>query len=104
MKNGYVMVDCTGFDFSDIKKIDGIYERMLAAYNSKKFVLCENMVNGSAKFSPIPAFLATAKSGNTDYIVLTVMNLAYNITSDDNISTDVPNARTTNAKTTKTSK
>ena len=59
------------------------------------------MVNGSAKFSPIPAFLATAKSGSTNYIVLTVMNIAYNITEDDNISTDVPNARTTNAKTTK---
>lgn len=94
MKSGYVMVDCTGFDFSDIKKIDGIYNKMLSAYNTGKFVLCENMKNGTAKFSPIPAFLATAKSGNTPYIVLTVMNIAYNITSDDNISTDAPNSRT----------
>lgn len=95
MKSGYVMVDCTGFDFSNVGKIDGIYEKMLAAYNTGKFVLCENMVNGSAKFSPIPAFLATAKSGENVYIVLTVMNIAYNITSDDTISTDVPNSRTT---------
>ncbi|MBR2152206.1 MAG: hypothetical protein IJ944_02830 [Clostridia bacterium] len=101
MKSGYVMVDCTGFDFSNVGKVDGIYNKMLSAYDSGKFVLCEHMVNGSAKFSPIPAFLATAKSGSTNYIVLTVMNIAYNITEDDNISTDVPNARTTNAKTTK---
>lgn len=99
MKGGYVVVDCTGFDFSNVGKIDGIYEKMLAAYNTGKFVLCENMVNGTAKFSPIPAFLATAISGSTKYIVLTVMNIAYNITSDDNISTDVPNSRA--AKSTK---
>ena len=95
MKSGYVVVDCTGFDFSDVGKVDGIYAKMKAAYDTNKFVLCANMVNGTVKFTPIPAFLATAKSGTTDYIVLTVMNLAYNITSDDNISTDVPNARTT---------
>lgn len=93
MKSGYVMVDCTGFDFSNVGKVDGIYNKMLSAYDSGKFVLCEHMKNGSAKFTPIPAFLAKAKSGSTDYIVLTVMNLAYNITSDDNISTDVPNTR-----------
>ena len=95
MKSGYVLVDCTGFDFSNVGKVDGIYAKMVAAYNTKKFVLCENMVNGSAKFSPIPAFLALAGSGDNVYVVLTVMNIAYNITKDDNISTDVPNTRTT---------
>lgn len=94
MKSGYVMVDCTGFDFSNVGKVDGIYKKMFDAYNTGKFVLCENMKNGNAKFTPIPAFLATAKSGSTPYIVLTVMNIAYNITEDDTISTDVPNSRT----------
>ena len=84
LKSGYVMVDCTGFDFSDVTKIDGIYNKMLKAYKTGKFVLCENMVNGTAKFSPIPAFLAL----DDDKIVLTVMNLAYNIASDDTITTD----------------
>ena len=83
VKSGYVMVDCTGFDFSNVTKIDGIYEKMLAAYNTGKFVLCENMVNGTSKFSPIPAFLAIANNK----IVLTVMNIAYNIASDDTITT-----------------
>lgn len=95
MKSGYVMVDCTGFNFGDVGKVDGIYNKMIAAYKTGKFVLCENMVNGSAKFSPIPAFLALAGSGDNVYVVLTVMNIAYNITKDDNISTDVPNTRTT---------
>ena len=91
MKSGYVSVDCTGFDFSNVGEIDGIYNKMIAAYKTGKFVVCENMVNGSAKFTPIPAFLALAGSGDNVYVVLTVMNLAYNITKDDNISTDVPN-------------
>ena len=93
MKSGYVMVDCSGFDFSNVGKIEGIYTKMITAYNTKKFVLCENMVSGSAKFSPIPAFLALAGSGDNVYVVLTVMNIAYNITKDDNISTDTPNTR-----------
>ena len=83
MKSGYVMIDCTGFDFSDVSHIDGIYAKMKAAYDTNKFVLCENMVNGSAKFTPIPAFLAM--DGTT--IVLTVMNIAYNIDTDDDITT-----------------
>lgn len=98
MNNGYVMVDCTGFDFSNLAKIDGIYNKMVSAYKTGKFVLCSNMVNGSAKFSPIPAFLALAGSGDNVYVVLTVMNLAYNITKDDNISTDVPNTSTRKSK------
>ena len=96
--NGYVLVDCTGFDFSNVGKVDGIYAKMRAAYDTKKFVLCENMVNGSAKFSPIPAFLALAGSGDNVYVVLAVMNIAYNITKDDNISTDTPNTRTKTSK------
>lgn len=95
MKGGYVVVDCTGFDFSNVGKIDGIYKKMFAAYNTGKFVLCENMKNGSAKFTPIPAFLAIAGSGDNKYIVLTVMNIGYNITSDDTVSTDTPNAKST---------
>ena len=94
MKSGYVIIDCTGFDFSDVGKVDGIYAKMKAAYDTNKFVLCANMVNGTAKFTPIPAFLALAGSGDNVYIVLTVMNIAYNITKDDSISTDVPNTRT----------
>lgn len=94
MKSGYVLIDCTGFDFSNVGKVDGIFSKMKAAYDTKKFVLCENMVNGTAKFSPIPAFLALAGSGDNVYVVLTVMNIAYNITKDDNISTDTPNTRT----------
>ena len=94
MKSGYVAVDCTGFDFSNVGQVDGIYNKMIAAYKTGKFVVCENMVNGTAKFTPIPAFLALAGSGANVYVVLTVMNIAYNITKDDNISTDVPNAST----------
>ena len=83
IKSGYTMVDCTGFDFSNVTKIDGFYNKLMDAYKTGKFVLCENMVNGSAKFTPIPAFLAISNNK----IVLTVMNLAYNVASDDTITT-----------------
>ena len=83
LKGGYIMVDCTGFDFANVTKVDGLYNKLMNAYKTKKFVLCENMVNGTAKFSPIPTFLAISNNK----IVLTVMNLAYNVASDDTITT-----------------
>lgn len=84
-KGGYILVDCTGFNFADLsKKLPQLYKDLDVAYAANKFVLCENMVNSAtaAKFTPIPAFVA--KVGTT--IVLTVMNLAYNIAPDGTIT------------------
>ena len=85
IKGGYSLIDCTGFDFSNLSKIDGIYNKFMTAYKSNKFVLLENCVNGTSKFTPIPCFVATETSGNTVTIVATIMNLPYRISSDDTI-------------------
>lgn len=86
LKGGYTLVDCTGFDFSNLGTVSGIYEKMTTAFKAGKFVLCANMKNGNAHFTPIPAFLATETVGNATVIVLTVMNIPYRISADDSIS------------------
>lgn len=86
MKGGYVLVDCTGFDLANPVKVDGIYDKMLKAYNTGKLVVCENMKNGSAKFTPIAGFIALEVDGSTTTVVLTIMNLPYRISADDTIS------------------
>lgn len=86
VKGGYSLIDCTGFDFSNLGKVDGIYAKMLTAYNSNKLVLLEHCKNGNAKFTPIPCFLATETSGNDIVIVATIMNLPYRITKNDTIT------------------
>ena len=86
MKSGYTMVDCTGLNLGSLSKVDGIYNKMLTAYNANKFVLCENVVNGGAHFTPIPAFLALETVDTKIVVILTIMNLPFRINDDDTIS------------------
>lgn len=86
MKSGYVLVDCTGFDLGNPVKVDGIYDKMRAAYNTGKLVVCSGMKNGTAKFTPIAGFIALEVDGSTTTVVLTIMNLPYRISADDTIS------------------
>ena len=85
MTSGYTLVDCTGFDLGSPATVTGIYAKMLTAYKADKFVLCGGCKNGNAKFTPIPAFIATETVDSATVIVLTIMNLPYRITSDDTI-------------------
>lgn len=85
-KGGYTLVDCTGFNLGDVGKVDGIYAKMGDAYKANKLVLCANVVNGNAKFTPIPAFLATETVSSKIVYILTIMNLPYRISDDDTIS------------------
>ena len=85
MKGGYSLVDCTGLDLSDLGKVTGIYNKMLTAYKSGKLVLATNVVNGSAKFTPIAVFLATETVNSATVIVMTLMNLPYRISADDTV-------------------
>lgn len=82
---GYILVDCTGFDLANPGTVDGIYDKMMAAYYSKKLVICENMKNGSAKFTPIAGFIGLEVDGTTVTVILTIMNLPYRISADDSI-------------------
>ena len=84
-KGGYTLVDCTGLNLGSLAKVTGIYNKMLTAYKANKLVLAKNIVNGSAKFTPIPVFLATETVDSSVVIVMTLMNLPYRISSDDSI-------------------
>ena len=85
MKGGYSIVNCKGLDLGNVGKVTGIYQKMMTAYKSNKLVLAEGIVNGLAKFTPIPVFLATETSGNDTIIVMTLMNLPYRISPNDTI-------------------
>ena len=85
VKGGYSLVDCTGLDFGNLTKVDGIYNKMLTAYKSNKLVILEHCSNGNAKFTPIPCFIATETVSNKIVIVATIMNLPYRISDDDTI-------------------
>ena len=81
MKGGYSLVDVTGLDLDNLQKVNGIYEKMSIAYEANKLVIIEGCKNGTAKFTPIPVFLAKENT----VIVMTLMNLPYRISSDDTI-------------------
>ena len=81
IKGGYSMVDATGLDLGNPVKVDGIYNKLLTAYKADKLVVIENAKNGTAKFTPIAAFLAMESTT----IILTIMNLPYRVSSDDTI-------------------
>ena len=84
-KGGYTLVDCTGLDLGNVGKVDGIYQKLLTAYKSNKLVIAKNIVNGSAKFTPIAVFLATETVESATVIVLTIMNIPYRVSSNDTI-------------------
>ena len=81
MKGGYTLVDCTGFDLGNPVKVAGIYDKMMTAYKADKLVICQNMKNGTAHFTPIAGFIALESTT----VILTIMNLPYRISSDDTI-------------------
>ena len=85
VKGGYTLVDCTGLDLGNPVKVDGIYNKMISAYETYKLVILENCKNGDAKFTPIPCFLATETVSNKIVVVATIMNLPYRISDDDTI-------------------
>ena len=79
MKGGYVEVDVTGLDLANPGKVDGIYNKLMAAYNTDKLVVISGAKNGTAYFTPIACFLAV----ESNYLVLTVMNIPYHVASTD---------------------
>lgn len=85
MKGGYSLIDATGLNLGNVGKVDGIYAKLMTAYKANKLVLLDGVVNGTAKFTPIPAFLATETVESATVIILTIMNLPYRVTSDDTI-------------------
>ena len=85
MKGGYSLIDCTGFDLANPGTVSGIYNKMIDAYHGDKLVICQNLKNGTVKFTPIAAFLGLEVDGSTTTAVLTIMNLPYRISADDSI-------------------
>lgn len=85
MKGGYSLIDATGLNLGNVGTVDGIYAKLMTAYKANKFVLLSGVVNGTAKFTPIPAFLATETVESATVIILTIMNLPYRVSSDNSI-------------------
>lgn len=85
MVGGYTMVDATGLNLGNLAKVDGIYNKLMTAYNANKPTWLYNVVNGSAGFTPIPCFIAVEVDGTTKTIILAIMNLPYRVSADDTI-------------------
>lgn len=79
MKGGYVEVDATGLDLANLGKVDGIYNKLMAAYNTDKLVVLSGVKNGNSAFTPIACFLSL----ETNYIALAIMNIPYRVASTD---------------------
>lgn len=56
IKCGYALIDCEGLDLGDLGKVSGLYNQIDNAIKHGKFMLLANVVNGTTKFTPIPAF------------------------------------------------
>lgn len=78
-QSGYVMIDCTGLDLGNPSTVTGLYKQLDAAIKSGKLVLLENVVNGTTKFSPIPAFAGVEDAG----IFASFVPVTIHVTSQD---------------------
>jgi len=56
VKGGYALIDCTGLDLNNLGTVNGLYNQLDKAIKAGKFILLSNVVNGTTKFTPIPAF------------------------------------------------
>lgn len=63
MNGGYVIIDCSGLNLGSLGKVDGIYAKVKAAIDAEKPLYLGNVVNGTTKFSPIPAFGGVEEGG-----------------------------------------
>lgn len=56
MNGGYALVDCDGVDLGNLGTVDGLYDKVLSAVKTDKYIILYNIVNGSQVFSPIVCY------------------------------------------------
>ena len=83
MNGGYVMIDLTGVDLSDLGVYDGAYELIKTAVNSGKPIVIGGLVNGSQEFSPIVSYGGEESSTS---VFLSFFPITLHISNTDEIS------------------
>ena len=83
MNGGYVMIDLTGVDLSELGVHDGAYEAVKNAVTIGKPVVISGLVNGSQGFSPIVAYGGEESSTS---VFLSFFPITLHISNNDEIS------------------
>lgn len=79
VKSGYALIDCEGLDLGDLGTVSGLYNQLDNAIKYGKFMLLANVVNGTTKFTPIPAF----GGYDGDGVFVSFEPVTIHVTSDD---------------------
>lgn len=82
LKSGYALIDCTGLDLGDLGTVGGLYSQIDNAIKHGKFILLANVVNGTTKFTPIPAFGGYDDNG----VFVSFEPVTIHVTSSDVVS------------------
>lgn len=82
LKSGYALIDCTGLDLGDLGTVSGLYKQIDSAIKHGKFILLANVVNGTTKFTPIPAFGGYDDNG----VFVSFEPVTIHVTSSDVVS------------------
>lgn len=83
MVGGYIMIDCTGFDISNLGAVSGLFEKIVNAYNTKKNIILCNVENDGYMLSAVDTVVTPQANGDYHF---SVDNNVYNITSADVVS------------------
>lgn len=83
MNGGYVMVNFTGVDLSELGVHDGAYEAVKTAVNTGKPIVISGLVNGSQEFTPIVAYGGEESSTS---VFLSFFPITLHISNSDEIS------------------
>lgn len=89
MNGGYFIVDCTGLDLNSLGTVDGIYKKMLSAYDSGKLVLLGGVKNSTAIYTPVPVFLFTALVSSDTVVKFSIGSNTYIVADDDSVTAQV---------------
>lgn len=82
IKSGYAIIDCAGLDLGDLGTVNGLYNQIDNAIKHGKFMLLANVVNGTTKFTPIPAFGGYDDNG----VFVSFEPVTIHVTSSDVVS------------------
>ena len=81
--SGYVMLDFTGVDLSNLGEVEGIYAATKAAIETQKPIVISGVVNGTQAFTPMVAYGGVESSTS---VFLSFFPITLHINSSDVVS------------------
>ena len=81
--NGYIMVDGTGLDFTNLGTVTGLHQQLKSAIVTGKQIILANTVYGELKYSPIAVVCTDA--GNSG-IYMDTPTGSYTVSTADVVS------------------